>query len=97
MIVEKKNRADREECLAAQSQSPDYLRHPLYLPIVTPDFLNLTKADASVRPYFDKPDHLNSDGGHNAEYQISSLFHFGFNSLDVRTIDSSIINATSPR
>lgn len=43
---------------------------------MTSDFLNLAKADALVRPYFDKPDHLNSDGGHNAEYQISSLFHY---------------------
>lgn len=43
---------------------------------MTPDFLDLAKAEASVRPYFDKPDHLNSDGGHDAEYQISSLFHY---------------------
>ena len=43
---------------------------------MTSDFLNLAKAEASVRPYFDKPDHLNSDGGHDAEYQISSLFHY---------------------
>lgn len=43
---------------------------------MTPDFLDLAKAEASVRPYFDKPDHLNSDGGHNAEHQISSLFHY---------------------